>query len=79
MIRKGTKVRMSTAFKRVMNEARGELYQGNRAHVKEFGNCTGICTGKTTYHGKTFEEVDVRWKPSGLRYSYFPKDLERVK
>ncbi len=79
MIRKGTKVRMSTAFKKFMRK-------NSAAHVSEFGNCVGVVEGKVRYPSvdcagkfKTFSEVDVRWKPSGLRYSYFPKDLVRVK
>lgn len=73
MIRKGTKVRMSTRLKQHLRRT------GSAAHVKEFGDCVGIVLGKVVYpNGKTYEEVDVRWQPSNLKYMYFKNQLVRV-
>lgn len=62
---------------------------GCRAHVTEFGDCIGIVEGLTDYNNckpgepgydirKVGPEVDVRWQPSGLRYSYRPDLLKIV-
>lgn len=45
------------------------------AHVEKFGNCIGIVIGPTE---EGWEEVDVRWQPSNLRYGHHPDDLEKV-
>lgn len=60
------------------------------AHEREFGNCEGVVQGLVDYNGglkpgqpgydsnRVGPEVDVRWKPSNLRYAYHPEDLEIV-
>lgn len=56
----------------------GECMGCSQAHIEEFGNCVGTVMELTDYNGQTFEEYDVRWQPSNLRYSYFPKHLKKV-
>jgi hypothetical protein len=68
----GTKVRMSAAFKRALQE------NGSREHVREFGECVGIVEGPVDYGTQRGPEVNVRWQPSNLRYGYHPDDLERL-
>lgn len=51
------------------------IANGCAEHVDEFGGCVGIVDGKPD---PDWEEVDVRWQPSGLRYAYHPDDLEVV-
>jgi hypothetical protein len=41
-------------------------------HVQEFGDCTGTVIGPMQ---PGWEEVDVRWHPSELKYGYHPKHL----
>ena len=58
-----------------------ELKKGLRSndsleHVEEFGDCQGIVIGYTDEGHYDF--VDVRWKPSNLRYGYPINGLEKV-
>lgn len=53
-----------------------ELLEGNRDHVREFGSCIGVVQGLTKYVNTQGPEVDVRWRPSMLRYAYHPDNLE---
>ena len=46
-------------------------------HVEEFGNCEGIVIGYTDEGHDDY--LDVRWKPSNLRYGYPVDGLEKVK
>jgi hypothetical protein len=48
------------------------------AHIIEFGSCVGVVIGPTDYGTCVGPEIDVRWLPSGLRYSYSSEDLERI-
>lgn len=77
------KVRMSKALK--------EKLKANNSfeHVKEFGNCTGVIEGLVDYNSvkpgetgydpsKVGPEVNVRWKPSNLRYAYSLDDLDEI-
>lgn len=50
----------------------------NAAHVAEFGACVGEVVGPTDWGVTQGPEVDVRWLPSGLRYSYDLSELEEV-
>ncbi len=70
---KGTQVRMSAKLKKELRATK------SHAHVREFGDCTGVVLGLTDYKTQQGPEVDVRWFPSGLRYAYDPKYLEVVK
>lgn len=80
-VRKGDIVRLSEAVKRRMRTT------VSGAHAREFGSCVGFVNGLTDYHNdgdvlgtkSMGPEVDVLWRPSGLRYAYHPKDLELVK
>lgn len=58
-------------------------------HVEEFGECVGVVDGPVDYNScepghpdydesKVGPEVDVRWKPSNLRYGYHADDLEVI-
>jgi hypothetical protein len=46
-------------------------------HVEEFGACVGIVEGPVLLD-EGAPEVNVRWKPSNLRYGYDPADLAVV-
>lgn len=46
------------------------------AHIREFEKCVGVVLGQTDWgRGVVGPEVDVRWQPSGLKYTYDPSDL----
>lgn len=79
----GTRVRLNAAFKaRLLASDFRDDFLGfsGRAHVGEFGDCVGVVLGPVVYdRGRTFEEVDVRWEPSGLRYGYKPENLEPLR
>lgn len=73
-MKEGTIVTMATDFKIRM------LIQGESGdHIREFGNCIGIVEDEMFTECEDCEEVNVRWRPSGLRYGYDPSDLEEVK
>lgn len=65
----GTIVKMSRKCKDDM------IKDGYAGHVEEFGACTGVVIGLTDYGSSSGPEVDVRWKPSNLRYAYHPDEL----
>ncbi len=44
-------------------------------HIKEFGDCEGLVEDLMF---PEFPDLNVRWRPSGLRYGYHPNDLEVV-
>lgn len=67
-MRKGTVVKMSEELKELL------INNDCKAHVDEFGECEGVVIG-LTYPELPDCEVDVRWKPSDLKYGYLPKDL----
>ena len=79
----GTRVRLSAAFKAFVAaqqpapfETREEYEQTSwPAHLKEFDGCEGVVLGHPV---DDWPEWDVRWEPSGLRYSYRAEDLEEV-
>ena len=67
-----------------------DCYGCSSVHVDEFENCIGTVEGlldlnnckpgDANYNvGNVGPEVEVRWQPSNLRYSYDPKYLDRVK
>lgn len=66
----GTKVKMGSHFKQALMA--NNCYE----HIQEFGNCVGIVDGLADYGDEKGPEVDVRWQPSNLRYSYHPDELE---
>jgi hypothetical protein len=79
----GTRVRMSEAFKKLLlgncdhrSLRSAEMcHKCSFGHVVEFGHCEGIVEELVQ---PDCVEVNVRWQPSGLRYGYDPKNLERV-
>ena len=68
----GTKVRMNQEIKDSL------IKNGCRAHVEEFGDCVGIVEDLVDYGDHQGPEVNVRWQPSKLRYSYHPDGLKEV-
>jgi hypothetical protein len=46
------------------------IKNGCSDHALEFGKCTGVVIGPVDYGSQLGPEVDVRWWPSNLRYSY---------
>lgn len=87
-IPKGTRVRMSPDLKRRMREIQPSGLH-SRQHVKEFGRCVGIVEGFVDYNNcqpsdpaydvrKIGPEVEVRWRPSMLRYAYHPDQLQTL-
>ena len=72
-ITKGNKVKMSERLKSILTS------NGCEEHVIEFGNCIGIVEERVFPDIDEAPEVNVRWQPSGLRYSYFPNELKKVK
>ncbi len=68
----GAVVRMSEALKRRF------IANGCRAHVDEFGECIGLVEGPVDFDTCQGPEVNVRWRPSGLRYGYHPEDLDVI-
>ncbi len=63
MIKIGGKVKMSDDLKE------GLVKNGCKDHVEEFGNCEGVVES-WVYPNTDIKEVNVRWKPSNLRYAY---------
>ncbi len=68
----GTVVRLTAACKAA------HLANDNAEHVEEFGDCTDVVQGLTQYGASEGPEVDVRWQPRGVWYSYHPDQLEVV-
>lgn len=68
-MKRGLRVRLTDEFKQKFAITTPD-------HVREFGNCVG------TLEGPAFSlpqyEWDVRWAPSGLRYAYGRRWLEKV-
>lgn len=88
MMKAGTRVRMSDDLKRVLRGKCGEAghhlgpfwpeagpgcHGCSSDHVNEFGDCVGIVQEITSR-----PEIDVRWQPSNLRYSYKVNDLVKL-
>lgn len=72
LITTGDSVKMSDGYKEEMSKD-----DENREHIEEFGDSTGVVLGQSE---GDWPEVDVRWQPSGLKYSYDPKrDLIKIK
>jgi hypothetical protein len=65
----GTWVRMGI---RLMHELQKN---GSTVHLNEFAKCDGVVVGLTDYGVQQGPEVDVRWLPDLLRYSYDPDAL----
>jgi hypothetical protein len=74
-IKAGDRVRMSDAFKAINRDN-----ENVNAHIAEFGNCIGIVEGSAYDADEEYQgpELDVRWQPSKLRYSYDPINLTLV-
>jgi hypothetical protein len=72
-INKGDKVKMTEKLKISL------MSNGCEDHVIEFGNCIGIVEDRCYPNINEATEVNVRWQPSGLRYGYFPDELEKIK
>lgn len=75
----GTRVRMTKDFKRQMAQT------GSAAHIQEFGGCVGVVEEPLDYNApgekdprKIGPELNVRWRPSRLRYAYHPAHLQRA-
>jgi len=66
----GDRVRMTEELKK------GLLINDCAEHVEEFGHCVGVVVGDDGY--KSDPAFDVRWEPSGLKYGYCGRWLERV-
>lgn len=65
----GALVKMSEEFKAKYREGDNP---DMASHIDEFANCVGVVLGPAE---PEWPEVDVRWKPSGLKYAYLPEDL----
>jgi hypothetical protein len=65
----GDLVRMSEKLKATLRQ------NDSIEHVKEFGECTGVVEGPAFCN---CPELNVRWKPSGLRYAYHPDLLVKL-
>lgn len=71
-MKKGTIVKMSESCKT-------QLINNNcKDHVDEFGECEGVVIGPMFPEVENCEDVDVRWKPSNLKYGYSPDQLEII-
>lgn len=69
----GDTVRMTFDFKKRAREV------GNGAHIDEFGDCIGRVAGPVKYGAGAYgPELNVRWRPSKLRYAYHPHQLTHV-
>lgn len=68
----GITVRMTDAYKQEL------IANGCSKHVEEFGDCEGIVEGFVDYGSCSGPELNVRWKPSMLRYGYHPSQLAVV-
>tara|TARA_R110000765_G_C18677440_1_gene578916 strand:- start:359 stop:577 length:219 start_codon:yes stop_codon:yes gene_type:complete len=47
----------------------GLIENGSKDHVEEFGDCEGVVES-WVYPDSDEKDVNVRWKPSNLRYAY---------
>lgn len=81
VLKPGTRVRMSEAFKTRMRGKCGRLgaHQGpfdpgDPLYNGQGGDCYG-CSTKHIDESREAPEVDVRWSPNGLRYGYDSVDL----
>ena len=75
-LKRGDLVRMTHQFKSLMKS--GQSF--SKLHIKEFGRCVGMVLGPVDWANGTFgPEIDVRWKPSGLRYMYSIESLQVVR
>ena len=63
MVKIGDIVKMSKNLKE------GLIENGCKDHVEEFGNCEGV-TESWVNPNTNMKDVNVRWKPSNLRYAY---------
>ncbi len=73
-IKKGDTVKMSDFCKQSL------IANDSKEHVDEFGECEGIVLGPMFPGTIEYPEVDVRWKPSSLRYGYNSlTDLIKIK
>jgi hypothetical protein len=74
MIDIGDNVKMSEDVKKLLIE------NDCKEHVDEFGDCEGVVIGQT--FEDNFEDdidyVDVRWKPSELKYGYHKNQLVKI-
>ncbi len=79
-IKKGDTVKMSAEIKQML------IDNDCKAHVDEFGECVGVVEDPVDFNNdgendpdKIGPEVNVRWKPSNLRYGYLPeRDLIKI-
>lgn len=71
IVKVGDVVRLTEKHKNVL------IANGCWAHVEEFGNCIGVVIGEM-FPGLNCPEVDVRWKPSNLKYGYDVDNLEVI-
>ena len=93
MTRKNKKTDKSPTFKRKISDVfwkvgdrvkmSGDLkssltFGGSDDHVEEFGECTGVIDSDVEGRGTVSPVIDVRWEPSGLRFGYDPRLLERA-
>lgn len=69
MINTGDTVKMSNKLKSML------MKNGSHDHVTEFGDCEGIVENEVW---KNCTDVNVRWKPSMLRYIYGIEDLVKI-
>ena len=60
----GDRIKMSDELKKSLIE------NDSKEHVEEFGDCEGIVESWMFPDLKDVKDVNVRWKPSGLRYGY---------
>ena len=63
---------------RMSDELKNGLIENNcQEHVDEFGECEGIVES-WIYPNTDIKDVNVRWKPSELRYGYNIETLVNV-
>ncbi len=74
---RGTLVRMSADLRQRFRES-GDGSNGSAAHERKFGEAVGVVLGPTDWGGGHLgPEVDVRWLPYGIRFSYPPSTSRR--
>lgn len=87
-LKPGTLVRMTRQTRQILRWRGWSkprwLCVGLQQHVREFGRCVGVVEGPIEFTDENGEtsygpEVNIRWKPSNLRYAYDPKSLEVVR
>lgn len=71
IIKQNSKVKMTDELKKILNR------NGSKDHVREFGDCEGLVED-IEYQDSIDIEVNVRWMPSKLRYSYNIKYLKLI-